>query len=65
MKRTKNDYDQPPGDMDGAQVSAADEAGEPHEAAPSQPERPPRERRPKEAELNPSPRELGKEHRGY
>lgn len=38
---------------------------EPHDPPPTKPERPPRARRPKEAEVHPSPKELGKEHRGY
>jgi len=55
-----------------AEIAAADQPEPPvvapeerHDPPPIKPARPPRARRPKEAEVHPSQKELGKEHRGY
>lgn len=56
----------------GAEIALTGQAGllpipadELHEPPPAKPVRPPRTRKPKEAEVHPSQKELGKEHRGY
>ena len=69
MKAIKNVHDTLEA---GAEVAAGEQpelpvvlGGELHDPPPIKPERAQRARRPKEAEVHPSQKELGKEHRGY